>query len=192
MKIVLFFLIWHKNFKIAFLRVSGNLCLAFENFHIGTNIWSVSGNFQQGSGNVDHTKYYICFLSYDTTNFQIAQSFRHVSVSFDCLLENVQISKKFRPLSENFPHMSRFFFKMKMNIFYHMLKNFWRVFKKISFYMNIILFFYPRTHKFSGLLKNFRIAMLPCYRGFSLSGSNKVKFSKCKESVFLNSTTALK
>ena len=35
--------------------------------------------------------------------------------------------------------------------------------------MNIILFFYRRTKKNSGLLKNFRIAMLPCYQGFSLS-----------------------
>ena len=33
----------------------------------------------------------------------------------------------------------------------------------------MILFFYRMIQKISGLLKNFRIAMLPCYRGFSLS-----------------------
>ena len=33
----------------------------------------------------------------------------------------------------------------------------------------IILFFYRMIQKISGLLKNFRIAMLSCYRGFSLS-----------------------
>ena len=37
-----------QTFQIAqsFLRVSGNLRCVFENFQIGTNIWSVSGNFQ--------------------------------------------------------------------------------------------------------------------------------------------------
>ena len=34
----------------------------------------------------------------------------------------------------------------------------------------IILFFYRMIQKISGLLKNFRIAMLPCYRGISVSG----------------------
>ena len=44
--------------------------------------------------------------------------------------------------------------------------------KKISLYVKIIyiyIFFYRMTRKISGLLKNFRIAMLPCYQGFSLS-----------------------
>ena len=36
-------------------------------------------------------------------------------------------------------------------------------------HLKIILFFYRMIQKNSGLLKNFQIAMLPCYRGFSLS-----------------------
>ena len=123
-------------------------------------------------------KYYICFLSYDTTNFQIAQSFQHVSVSFDRLLENFQISRNFRPLSGNFTHVSRFFFNEDES-FLSYPKKFCRLFKKMSLYMNIILFFYRMTQKISGLLKNFRIAMLPCYRGFSLSDIVLVWLSAC-------------
>ena len=55
-------------------------------------------------------KYYIYFLSYDTTNFQFAQSFRSVSGSFEHVLENFQISKKFKHLSGNFQHVSRIFY----------------------------------------------------------------------------------
>ena len=49
-------------------------------------------------------------------------------------------------------------------------KTFWHVSGKISWYTKMILIFYHMTQKISGLLKTFRIAMLPCYRGFSLSG----------------------
>ena len=127
MKIVLFFLLSHKHVKIAFLRVSGNLCLAFENFHIGTNIWSVSGNFQHVSGNFDHTKILYFFISFDTTNFQIALSFWHVSVSFDRLLGNFQISKKFWPLSKKFSLCVQIFFVNKDEYFLSYAKKNWRV-----------------------------------------------------------------
>ena len=42
--------------------------------------------------------------------------------------------------------------------------------ENLSWYKKILLFFYHATQKNSGFLANFRIAMLPCYRGFSLSG----------------------
>ena len=41
--------------------------------------------------------------------------------------------------------------------------------KFVSLYTKIILFFYLMIQIISGMLKNFRIAMLPCYLGFSLS-----------------------
>ena len=50
-------------------------------------------------------------------------------------------------------------------------KNFWRVSENLSLYTKIILFVHCMTQQFSGLFNNFRIAMLPCYRGFSLSVS---------------------
>ena len=51
-----------------------------------------------------------------------------------------------------------------------LLKKFQHVSKIFSLCTKIILFFYCMIQNNSGLLKNFRIAMLPCYLGFSLSG----------------------
>ena len=122
-------------------------------------------------------KYYIRFLSYDTTNFQVAWSFRHVSGSFEHVLENFQISKNIWHLSGNFHYVSIFFLNKNefYCVFYHMpskipiYKSFpacvWNFF--VVHKDNII--FYHITQNNSGLLKNFRIAMFPCYRGFSLS-----------------------
>ena len=45
-----------------------------------------------------------------------------------------------------------------------------------SLYTKIILFFYPIIQKNFKLLKKFRIAMLPCYRGFSLSATSPPPF----------------
>ena len=55
-------------------------------------------------------KYFVCFLSYDTTNFQIAYSFWHDFVNFEHVLENFKISKNFWHLYGNFQHVSGIFF----------------------------------------------------------------------------------
>ena len=83
-----------------------------------------------------------------------------------------------RHLSGVFSMCRKFFiFLMKVNIFlsyatkkFQISKNFRRVSENFSLYTMIILFFYHMTQHFSGLIKNFRIAMLPCYRVFSLTG----------------------
>ena len=49
-----------------------------------------------------------------------------------------------------------------------------------SLHIKIILFFYRTTQFFSGLLNNFRIAMLPCYWGFSLSAWFTPILEKCQ------------
>ena len=117
--------------------------------------------------------YFICFLSYDTTNFQIAESLRHVSGSFEHVLK---ISRCFKS-SGTCPG----FFtlkKIKMNIFFHVpqfqiAKHFLRV-SKFFLYIhkdNIIFLSYDT--------KNFRIAqkfsdsnatLLPGF--FSLCGAD--------------------
>ena len=63
-----------------------------------------------------------------------------------------------------------------MNIFFLYMpqkfqnaKKFCHVTGNFSLYTKITLFFHCMTQKISGLLKNFRIAMLPFYRGFFLS-----------------------
>ena len=48
-------------------------------------------------------------------------------------------------------------------------KNVRRVSGIFSSYTKVLLFFYHMTQTISGWLINFRIAMLPCYWGFSLS-----------------------
>ena len=59
-------------------------------------------------------KYYICFLSYDKTNFQINKRVLRVSESFEHVLENFKISKNLRHLSEKFQHVSGIFFKWRL------------------------------------------------------------------------------
>ena len=53
---------------------------------------------------------------------------------------------------------------------------------------NIIFLSYHMTQKISGLLKNFWIAMLPCYRGFSLSA---LPFSSTLAPLIFSSILAL-
>ena len=64
------------------------------------------------------------------------------------------------------------------------VKHLRRVSGNFLLYTKILLFFYHKTQKISGLLVNFRIAMLPCYRGFSLSGvGGGDSTNLCKRSV---------
>ena len=103
-----------------------------------------------------------------------------MSGSFGHVLENFQITKNFRHLSGNFQRVSgNFLFQIKIKkiLFslsndannFRIAKHFRRVSGNFLPYTKILLFFYHMTKKNSGLLKKFWIAMLPCYRGFSLS-----------------------
>ena len=112
---VCFFILWQKNFQIAqsFLcepEISG---VCFNIFRLV----QISGMCPEISSMCLETlivqNYLICFLSYDTTNFQIAESLRHVSGSFEHVLK---ISRCFKS-SGTCPG----FFtlkKIKMNIFF--------------------------------------------------------------------------
>ena len=114
------FILWHKNFQIAqsLLPVSGYLRRVFENFHICTNIWSVSGNFHHVSGTFDLTKILYLFSIIWHNKFPDCLSFGDVSNMVKHVIENFQISKNFRPLYRNFSAWVRkvFFSLMKMNI----------------------------------------------------------------------------
>ena len=63
-------------------------------------------------------KYYICFLSNDPKNFQIAESFRRVSGNFGHVLETFKITKTFKHLSGNFQRVSEYFILNKDNIIF--------------------------------------------------------------------------
>ena len=66
-----------------------------------------------------------------------------------------------------------------MNIFFYfyhippknfeLLEIFWHLSGNFSLYTKMTIFFSFMTQKISGLLKNFRIAMLTCYQCFSVS-----------------------
>ena len=70
---------------------------------------------------------------------------------------------------KNFIKMNTIVFFYNMPQKFQIDTNFLNVSANFSLYTKIILFFYHMTQKISGLLKNFRIAMLPCYWCFPLS-----------------------
>ena len=99
-----------------------------------------------------------------------------MSRSFEHVLENSQIYNFFLHLSGNFQLVSGFFFNEDENNFFFSytatnsegLKKIWLVPEIVKFTWREH-FFYRTTQKSSRLLKNFPIAMLPCYQGFSIS-----------------------
>ena len=119
---------------------------------------------------------------YDTNFFQIASSFRRVSGSFEHVLENFQVSKNFLRLFGNLQHVSGINKNIytNVNIFFLSIICNQKILScqkisafvwKFSLYTKMTIFFSFMTQKISGLFKNLRIAMLPCYQCFSVSGS---------------------
>ena len=154
--------------------MSVDLWRVFESFQIGTIFWSVSGNFQHVSGNFDCTKIIYLF------SIMTQQISRLLKVSSVCPQVSVICSEIFSMS----PYFFLNFFILDEDEYYYyfffhylpikhseLLKVYSVCLNFFLLHTKTILFLYRMIQKMSGLLKNFRIAMLPCYRGFSLSAA---------------------